>query len=236
MFPRMPAPFLTARWSNLILATWALPDALLERFLPPGVELDRWNGSAHASLVAFDFHDTCVRGFRIPGFVNFPEVNLRIYVRHGERRGVVFVRELVPSVIVSTVARIFYNEPYFAADMSSSCIEEDGLIKVEHRVNWQGMPHRILASGSKETRIPSSDSVEHHFKEHSWGFGKSRGGALQTYRVEHPIWAVREVRDFICDVEFDQLYGQEWGVLASQPPMSVIFAEGSEIAVYPLDP
>src|SRR6266568_5120078 len=45
-------PFLTARWSNLAILTWEVPPALLEPHLPAGLELDRRDGAAFASLVA----------------------------------------------------------------------------------------------------------------------------------------------------------------------------------------
>src|SRR5882672_8618368 len=87
--------FLTARWTNLFLATYAVPQELLRPRLPPGLDLDLRDGQAFVSLVAFDFLDTRVLGVPWPGYRNFPELNLRFYVRHGERRGVVFVREYV---------------------------------------------------------------------------------------------------------------------------------------------
>ena len=72
--------FLTARWSNLFLATYAVPEGLLRSRLPPGLELDRRDGQCFASLVAFDFLDTRVLGVPWPGFRHFPEVNLAVYV------------------------------------------------------------------------------------------------------------------------------------------------------------
>src|SRR5450432_3678461 len=88
----MKKPFLTARWTNLAMLTYRLDPALLQPFVPPGCSLDLIDGSAFASLVAFDFSDTRVFGIQWPGFINFPEINLRFYVRHhdqtGEHRGV----------------------------------------------------------------------------------------------------------------------------------------------------
>src|SRR3954469_19204610 len=115
-------PFLTARWSNLCLFTYAVPRELLERRLPPGLELDRRDdleGEAFVSLVAFDFLDTRVLGVPWPGFRNFAELNLRFYVRHGEERGVVFVREFVPQRLVAWMARTLYQEPYQAAPLTA---------------------------------------------------------------------------------------------------------------------
>lgn len=73
----MPRAFLTARWCNLILANYPVPDDLLLPLLPPGVELDRWNGSAFVSLVGFQFLDTKVAGVGWPTFRHFPEWTMR---------------------------------------------------------------------------------------------------------------------------------------------------------------
>ena len=68
--PPQPArrrPFLTARWSNLFLATYAVPDDVLTPRLPPGFVLDRRDGVAFVSLVAFDFCDTRVSANFVAG-------------------------------------------------------------------------------------------------------------------------------------------------------------------------
>src|SRR5262245_26571807 len=119
----MAFPFLTARWSNLFLATYAVPHDLLRPRLPPGLELDIWERQAFVSLVAFDFLQTRVLGVPWPGYRDFPEVNLRFYVRHGNQRGVTFIREFVPRRLVAWMARLLYNEPYVAAPMRSQAGE-----------------------------------------------------------------------------------------------------------------
>src|SRR5688572_29057707 len=113
----MPRPFLTARWTDLFLATYAVPPALLEPRLPPGLALDTRDGQAFVSLVAFQFLDTRVLGIPWPGYRHFAELNLRFYVRQGTERGVVFLREFVPQRFVAWVARWVYNEPYLAAPL-----------------------------------------------------------------------------------------------------------------------
>ena len=68
------------------------------------------------------FLRTRVLGLPIPFHQNFEEVNLRFYVRHlsheGWRRGVVFIKELVPRYAIAYIARRFYNENYLAVPMS----------------------------------------------------------------------------------------------------------------------
>jgi hypothetical protein len=218
--------FLTARWVDLLLATYAVPDALLTPLLPPGMALDRWEGRAMVSLVAFDFLDTRVMGVPWPGFVDFPELNLRFYVREqsGERRGVCFVREYVPSTMVATIARTLYNEPYVGARY-----KKDG---ADHVLHVGGREHRIGWSIEGEPSMAAEGSQQHFLKEHEWGFGQTRGGERLVYRVWHPHWRTWAGVTPRIDVDFGLLYGAEWAFLNDEEPMSVIVAEGSEIAVF----
>ena len=87
-------PFITSNWQRLVLLTYDVEPFLLEDYLPKGLELDVYKGRTFVSFAAFDFLDTRVKGVKIPFHVDFPEVNLRFYVKQrlsdGQvRRGVV---------------------------------------------------------------------------------------------------------------------------------------------------
>jgi uncharacterized protein YqjF (DUF2071 family) len=80
----MIKPFLRAKWTNLIFLNYAVSEGALTPYLPSGLELDRWDGKAYVSLVAFDFSETQIRGMAIPAVStlrDFPEINFRFYVR-----------------------------------------------------------------------------------------------------------------------------------------------------------
>ncbi len=131
--------FLAAEWQHLAMMNYELDPGLLLPFVPAGTELDRWNGKVFVSLVGFRFLRTRLLGFLpIPLHSNFDEVNLRFYVRRqvgGEvRRGVVFVREIVPRWAIAFVARTFYNENYSALAMAHEIrpVGDHGL-RVEYR-------------------------------------------------------------------------------------------------------
>ena len=93
-------PFLTAEWRYLAMLNYELEPAILRRFVPRGTELDSWNRKTFVSMVGFLFLNTRVMGIPILFHENFEEINLRVYVRRraedGWRRGVVFIKEIVP--------------------------------------------------------------------------------------------------------------------------------------------
>ena len=229
----MPHPFLTARWVNLILAQFPVPDELVSPYLPPGVELDRWNGSAHVSIVPFQFLETKVFGCKWPGFTNFPEINLRIYVRKGEKRGVVFIREFIPSRLIAWIARRTYNEPYQTARMNADCFVRVNRLTANYSLKRGGRTHRVWAVGDEATTVPPDDSAEHFFKERKWGFGKTKHGELLIYEVQHPTWACHAVRDYGIDMDWGTLYGEPWAIMNGVEPTSLFLIEGSAVSVLP---
>lgn len=229
-------PFLTAEWRNLVLVSYAVGDDLLLPHLPAGLELDRFGGWACCSLVAFDFLNTRVKGVRWPGYVNFPEVNLRFYVRDADgRRGVCFVRELVPRRAIVWIARRLYNEPYARAAMRSEVKRGEDEIRVAHRWRFSGREHSLEVRGAQPPHRPDEDSIEHWFKEHSWGYGRDRKGRTLVYRVEHPVWDVHTVRSFELKADFAAMYGGRWRLLDGARPINVTLAVGSGVAVFPTE-
>jgi hypothetical protein len=227
----MPRRFLTADWRHVCLLTYACPEELLLPHCPPGTELELLDGNAHVSLVAFDFLQTRVLGIGWPGFRNFPEINLRFYVTSGERRGVVFIREYVPSRFVAWLARRLYNEPYLAADMTSEVTHGPDALSVTHHLHRAGTINTLHIVADPTPHLPSVESLDHHFKEHQWGFGTTRSGEQAVYEVRHPHWEVFSVRSFDLDWSWDSVYGPAWAFLGSQKPRSVILAAGSGIEV-----
>lgn len=228
----MKRPFLTAEWRNLFLATYTVPPSLLLAHLPTGLELDLRDGNAFVSLVAFQFVNTRVLGVPWPGYRDFPELNLRFYVRHGGDRGVVFVREIVAQHLVACLARATYNEPYRVAPLTCRCQEDAGRRTMEYRLMWARHEQVLRVSGGKHAYLPRSTSDEHFFKEHRWGYGRSRLGKTLRYEVAHPPWEVFPVQSYHVEMDWAGVYGPEWDFLNKTTPISTIFAAGSAVAVY----
>jgi hypothetical protein len=91
----------------------------------------------------------------------------------------------------------------------------------------------VTVFADSNSSVPPPESLEHFFKEHSWGFGTSRRGALVRYRVHHPVWETHKIRSCTISVDWPGLYGPKWRFLADQQPYSIVLAAGSAVAVYP---
>ena len=233
----MPRPFLTARWESLVLLNYRCPPGLLIPFVPKGTELDSWRGT-NLSLVGFRFVDTRVAGIPIPGHRTFEEVNLRFYVRRdrpdGVRRGVVFIRELVPKRLIAFVARAVYNEPYLALPMSHA-VELEPSAGGSATYSWRhrDVPHSLSArvEGPASPLRPGTEAE--FITEHYWGYNRQRGGRTLEYRVDHPPWLVWECNDAQYSAPPEStLYGPDFSAVLASPPASAFVAVGSEVEVF----
>jgi uncharacterized protein YqjF (DUF2071 family) len=228
------AEFLTAEWQHVLGVTYAVDEARLLPHLPRGAQIDTLEGSPRVSIVAFRFRRTRLRGVPIPLHVNFSEINLRFYVRLHDRRAVVFIREFVTRPAISVVAKLTYNEPYRTIRMRDEVLgpREDGLIGVRHRFG-RGLRNRLEAWADPEGVVPAEDSAAYWLTHHDLGVGRGRDGAARSYEVEHPVWALHEVRSLDVAVDFGALYGPQWAFLADAEPSHVTLAEGSGVAITP---
>jgi len=231
MMPPMTRVFLRAEWRSLVMLNYAIsPDVLLP-WLPDGLELDLWRGEAMVSVVGFLFKNCRVFGVGSPGLGNFEEVNLRFYVRRRAgvewRRGVVFIKEIVPSPIVAAMARIFFQERYVAMPMSHR-VEGN---EVEFGWSRGGRWESVTATTRENPEPISPGSEEEFILEHYWGYVRRRDGSTVEYAVEHPPWLVHQTSKTALNCAVGELYGPEFADALSRPPRSAFVAEGSKILV-----
>ena len=216
------------------MANYSVDRKLLDRYLPPRTEIDLWNGICYVSLIGFMFKNTRIKGFKIPFHTNFEEVNLRFYVRYKDngtwKRGVVFIKEIVPKPALTFVANAVYKEHYETMPMSHSWTTSTDSRTVEYR--WKkGRWNSLKVITDKNASLIKHDSEEEFITEHYWGYTKLSDSKTSEYGVEHPKWEVYQTKDYSIDVDFADIYGQEFNFLASEKPKSVFLAEGSEIEV-----
>ena len=229
--------FLTAQWRHLAIFNYVVDPALLASRVPAGTEIDFLGDRTFVSLVGFRFVDTRLFGMPIPFHRHFDEVNLRFYVRCRDgserRRGVVFIKELVPRWAVATVARVVYNEKYVSCPMTSAIAipdEPDGVGSVEYA--WRlGGEHRMRAEIRGLPAPATPGSIEEFIIEHYWGYVVQRDRSTRQYRVEHPPWRVWAAEQVRFEGDPTLCYGPDFGAILKGPPHSALVAEGSPISV-----
>jgi len=227
--------FLKAEWRKLAIANYEVNQTILQKYVPAGTELDLWNEKCYVSLVGFMFVNTKLLGIKIPFHVNFEEVNLRFYVKRNDngewKRGVVFVKEIVPKWALSFVANTVYKENYETIPMEHSWHEEGDSRFVEYKWKKSGKWHSIQVEAEIEPTKLEVDSETEFITEHFWGYAHVNDTKTNEYEVTHPRWDVYRVKKYQVDIDFGAVYGSEFSFLNLEEPNSVMLAEGSEITV-----
>lgn len=225
--------FLKAEWRKLAIVNYEINPETLGKYLPEGTELDFYHGKCYVSLVGFMFLNTKLLGLSIPFYRNFEEVNLRFYVKKKEKdvwkRGVVFIKEIVPKYALSFVANSFYKENYKTMPMSNEIYVNNDELTVQYA--WKNGSWHSLKIKADNNALPMETDSEFEFiTEHYFGFTKKENKTSE-YEVCHPKWDHYRIKDYELDIRFETLYGKDFGFLNDQKPISVMLAEGSEIEV-----
>ena len=234
---RIRPVFLTGEWRYLAMVNYEVDPAILKGLTPRGVELDHYQGRTFVSMVGFLFLSTRVFGCRFPFHTNFEEVNLRFYVRRPQpdgtfRRGVVFVREIVPRLAIATIARLWYNEPYIARPMRHRVGQTAQ--GAATRFEWKFGGRWNYLSTTATNPVPqeiAAGSVEEFITEHYWGYTPQRDGSCLEYQVEHPRWRAWTPATYEFDCDVAALYGEAFVPFLTIPAASAFIAEGSPVSI-----
>jgi uncharacterized protein len=225
--------FLTAEWNNLLMLNYAVDASLLEPFVPAGTELDEFEGRTYLSLVGFEFNRSRIFGVAVPFHQEFEEVNLRFYVRRSSKRGVVFIRELVPKYAVAAVARFAFNENYSCVPMSHRIeTHTDGVVNAEYA--WHLGPDRCVMQIETEgaSFLPPEGSASQFITEHYWGYAAQPNGGCLEYEVQHSQWRVWKAKRAVFSGSAAALYGAGIAQALAHNPDSAFLAKGSPVTVF----
>jgi uncharacterized protein YqjF (DUF2071 family) len=227
--------FLTAEWRKLVFANYVIDPKVLEPYIPFGTELDLWQDKCYISLVGFMFVDVRLLGIKIPFHVNFEEVNLRFYVRRLEKgewkRGVVFIKEIVPKPAITFVANTIYQENYQTLEMRHRWEETDTSRVVEYQWKMQQDWFTFQVNADRAASVIEPGGETEFITEHYWGYAHAGPKKSNEYEVTHPKWEQYKVNDYQIDVDYGKVYGPDFAFLNQEQPSTVMLAEGSAITV-----
>ena len=227
--------FLKAEWRKLAIANYAIDPSVIKKYVPPGTELDLWEGKCYVSLIGFMFLNTRLLGVKIPFHSNFEEVNLRFYVKRFEnnawKRGVVFIKEIVPKPALTFVANTLYKEHYETLPMQHKWEKntKNRAVVYQWKKNEQWHSFKVIAALESSEIIKNSETE--FITEHYWGYAKVSNFRTNEYEVTHPKWRHYKVESTEINVDFGAVYGVDFEFLSSVQPNSVMLAEGSKITV-----
>jgi uncharacterized protein YqjF (DUF2071 family) len=214
--------------------TFGVDPRTLDALVPTGTELDTWEGRAPVSLVAFEMTDNRLLGLPLPFARSYDQINLRFYVRrpcadHTWRRGVVFLKELVPLPALVAGARLLYRESYERQPVSARvrAPEAERAGRVVYRWRRHDQLHRLALDFTPPLTLPEEGTLEHFLSERHWGYVSLGDGSTREYRVDHTPWRVWPAQAARLSPGTAASFGVRFERAFARDPMSAFVAEGS---------
>jgi uncharacterized protein YqjF (DUF2071 family) len=191
-WPMPDGPWLmTQTWHDLLFAHWCVDAATLRPNVPAAFELDLFNGQAWIGIVPFHMTNVAPRGVpSLPWISAFPELNVRTYVRLGNRPGVYFFSLDAGSAIAVQTARTLLNLPYYTASMSVTPTPT-GIEYHSRRNSNQTAEFIATYEPTGPTLIAAEGSLEYFLTERYCLYHLDRGGVAYRLEIHHPPWSLQ---------------------------------------------
>jgi uncharacterized protein YqjF (DUF2071 family) len=181
------------RWTDLAFLHWPLDPAALRPLIPRGLELDTFDGKAWLGIVPFRMEASRVRFMpAIAGLSDFPELNVRTYVRAGKRFGVWFFSLDAANPVAVRGARTLFNLPYFDASMTVDA-RDTAVAYRSHRTHRDAPPADFVAAYAPTgpTYHAPPGTLDYFLTERYCLFSQDRKGELGFLDVHHLPWPLQ---------------------------------------------
>jgi uncharacterized protein len=193
-WPMPHSPWLmTQTWNDLLFAHWPVDPAPLRSRVPSALELDLFDGNAWIGIVPFHMTNVAPRGLpSLPRVSEFPELNVRTYVRVGDRPGVYFFSLDAGNALAVRAARMLLNLPYYTASMTVT----SGAAGIEYHSRRDANAAEF--SGTYEPTGPAfvaaAGSLDYFLTERYCLYHLSRRGNPYRLDIHHPPWPLQPAR------------------------------------------
>ena len=229
--PRRPWA-LTMDWEDLVFLHWPVAASALQPLVPRGLEVEQFDGSAWLGVVAFRMARTRLRWLPpLPTARSFSELNVRTYVRCGDRAGVWFFSLDACSRLAVLGARALFRLPYFAATMAVE--RHDGSV--------------VYASGRRDRRAPAATfvarwrrnggavtapagSLQHFLTERYCLFTAGVDGRPRCVEIAHAPWRLGPAAVELATCDMTRLLGFD---LPARPPYALMAEPQTVVAWTP---
>lgn len=185
---------LRMRWHDLLFAHWPIPAEVLRALIPPALEIDTFDGSAWIGLVPFRMSQVGPVGGPTPPILGrFGEVNVRTYVRHGDRSGIWFFSLDAASVLTVIGARTWFHLPYQLAAVSCR-VGADGSVAYRSRRVLGGPGEARLSARYRPTgpiEVAAPGSLNAFLTDRPSLFAADRRGHVYRGDVRHEPWPLQ---------------------------------------------
>lgn len=224
------------RWHDLLFAHWPLPAEIVSALLPPGLTLDTYDGDAWLGVVPFRMSHVHPRYVTsVPWLSHFPELNVRTYVRVGDKPGVFFFSLDAGNPVAVFLARTLFYLPYFRARMDMAT--QPGGHTVHYRsvrTHGDAFPARFEGSYGPigETRQVTPGSFEYWLIERYALYSADRRGRIYRGEIHHQPWPIQAAE---AEISVNSL-AQAAGLRLPDIPPLLHFARRLDVVAWAIQP
>ncbi len=182
------------RWHDLLFAHWPVRPERMRALVPDAFELDLFDGDAWVGIVPFR-----MTGIRhrltppLPWISAFCEINVRTYVKVGDKPGVFFFSLDASNPVAVAVAQRWFHLPYFNAKMS---LRDDGTtIRYASRRSHGNGPEGEFRARYRPTSDPYaavSGTLEHWLTERYCLYSIDSKGGIHRGEIQHAPWPLQK--------------------------------------------
>ena len=217
------------KWRNLLFLHWPIEAQVVQALLPPGLDVDCYQGQAYIGVVPFAMRD--VRPWRwMPSWAAFEflECNVRTYVLCNGRPGVYFFSLDAASRIAVWAARALWSLPYFHAEMRMTRHND----KIEYNLVRRGTPirHHSRYRVGRELGPSEPGTIEHFLLERYLLF-VTRGRRIQVGQVYHQPYLAHDVE--LLDTADGLMIAAGFGEISGHPVFQH-YSPGVDVEIFGL--
>lgn len=203
-------------WNDAIFLHWEVDYDELRKFVPEALEIDLFDGKPWVSLVAFSMEK--VRPKNLPHFApvsNFEEVNIRTYVKSGNKAGVYFLSIEGGKKLSCKVAKVISGLPYRHSKMNRTRNQYQSFNKefkdrfeIEFKLGGQITQKTELDKWLTERYLLSQDI----------------DGSINEFEVHHVEWPIKEIEIVSLEVSYPRFHN-----LLKNGPKKMHYSEGVQV-------
>lgn len=220
-------------WNDLLFAHWPVSNSCLTPYVPPGLELQQWEGTSWISVSPFLLDPLRLRGLpHLPFVHRFQELNIRTYVVKNGKAGILFLNLDASSWLAVWTARSVAHLPYRYAKMS---FQTDG-----EYINYSSQRHipghgQAEFAGKYHPKRPDCfhaepGSLVHWLTERYCLYASDSEGRLYTGDIHHLPWPLQEAA-----LEIDvNTSTRALGLVHDPNPSLLTFTKRLEVLFWPV--
>jgi uncharacterized protein YqjF (DUF2071 family) len=228
-----PGPWVMHQsWHDLLFAHWPIPVEVMREAVPESLPLDTFEGQAWVGVVPFRMSDVRPRFVPpVPGLSAFPELNVRTYVKVGDKAGVYFFSLEAANAAAVQIARTFFHLPYFNARMILR--DTSDWIYYHSKRTHVGAPAADFEGRYRPVSEPYTSqggSLECWLTERYCLYSSDKNGKLYRGEIHHIPWPLQKAE---ADITVNTMTVPHGLSLPDTAPL-LHFARRLDVVVWPL--